>query len=215
MAEFTPVDRSSWSREPWFAHYFSQVPCTYSMTVSLDITPIRQRGCKLYPAMLYCLSRAVNARREFRMSLDGAGQPGYYDIVHPAFTVFHRETETFSNLWCPYDPDVSVFFRSYEDTLARWGSAEGFAPQDDTPPNTFPVSMIPWASFTGFNLNLQRGYDYLPPIFTMGRFQEEGGRTNLPLAIQVHHAVCDGFHLSRLVADIQALIDSKAFAPAP
>ena len=75
--------------------------------------------------------------------------------------------------------------------------------------------MIPWASFTGFNLNLQRGYDYLPPIFTMGRFQEEGGRTNLPLAIQVHHAVCDGFHLSRLVADIQALIDSEAFAPAP
>lgn len=44
MADFTPVDRSSWSREPWFAHYFSQVPCTYSMTVSLDITPIRQRG---------------------------------------------------------------------------------------------------------------------------------------------------------------------------
>ena len=98
MADFTPVDRSNWSREPWFDHYFSQVPCTYSMTVSLDITPIRQRAVKLYPAMLYCLSRAVNARQEFRMSLDGAGQPGYYPIVHPAFTVFHRETETFSNL---------------------------------------------------------------------------------------------------------------------
>ena len=63
MADFTPVDRSSWSREPWFDHYFSQVPCTYSMTVSLDITPIRQRAVKLYPAMLYCLSRAANARR--------------------------------------------------------------------------------------------------------------------------------------------------------
>ena len=73
--------------------------------------------------------------------------------------------------------------------------------------------MIPWASFTGFNLNLQRGYDYPPPIFTMGRFQEGGGRTKLPLAVQVHHAVCDGFHLSRLVDDIQALIDGEVFLP--
>ena len=28
--------------------------------------------------------------------------------------------------------------------------------------------MIPWSTFDGFNLNLQKGYDYLIPIFTMG-----------------------------------------------
>lgn len=57
------------------------------------------------------------------------------------------------------------------------------------------MSMVPWASFEAFHLNLQKGYDYLPPIFTMGRFHEEGGKVLLPLAVQVHHAVCDGFHL--------------------
>ena len=77
----------------------------------------------------------------------------------------------------------------------------------DTPENTFPVSMVPWASFEGFNLNLQNGYHYLPPIFTMGKFQEENGKTLLPLAIQVHHAVCDGFHLCRLVNELQKLLN--------
>ena len=57
--------------------------------------------------------------------------------------------------------------------------------------------MIPRASFEGVNLNLQNGCDYLPLIFTMGRFYEENGRVLLPLAVQVHHAVCAGFHRRR------------------
>lgn len=30
----------------------------------------------------------------------------------------------------------------------------------DVPDNCFTMSMIPWVSFEGFNLNLQKGYDY-------------------------------------------------------
>jgi len=91
--------------------------------------------------------------------------------------------------------------------MATYGNNPGMMARPDTPANTFSVSMIPWASFEGFNLNLQNGYDYLPPIFTMGRFYEENGRVLLPLAVQVHHAVCDGFHLCRLVNELQDLLN--------
>lgn len=74
------------------------------------------------------------------------------------------------------------------------------------PENLFNVSMIPWTSFEGFNLNLQKGYEYLLPIFTIGRYREQEGRFVLPLAVQVHHAVCDGFHLSRFVQELQQQI---------
>ena len=67
--------------------------------------------------------------------------------------------------------------------------------------------MIPWASFTAFNLNLQKGYDYLPPIFTMGKLSQRGDRWLLPLAAQVHHSVCDGFHLSRFLSELQQELD--------
>lgn len=78
----------------------------------------------------------------------------------------------------------------------------------DVPDNCFTVSMIPCVSFEGFNLNLQKGYDYLLPIFTMGKYYEENGRILLPLAIQVHHAVCDGFHVCRFINELQELINS-------
>ena len=69
--------------------------------------------------------------------------------------------------------------------------------------------MVPWISFEGFNLNLQKGYDYLLPIFTMGKCYEENQRYRLPLAVQVHHGVCDGFHLSRFVNELQELVDRR------
>ena len=40
---FEKIDRSSWKRNEYFEHYFTNVPCTYSMTVKLDITQIKKK----------------------------------------------------------------------------------------------------------------------------------------------------------------------------
>ena len=141
------------------------------------------------------------------MAINEAGELGFYDQVHPCYTIFHRNTETFSNLWTAYTPDYAAFCAAFEHDMAAYGDHQGLMSRPDTPENTFPVSMVPWASFEGFNLNLQKGYDYLPPIFTMGKFYEDNGKILLPLAVQAHHAVCDGFHLCRLVNEVQELVD--------
>lgn len=198
---FEKIDLNLWKRKAYFEHYFSNVPCTYSMTVNLDISKIQ--SLKLYPTMLYLIAAAVNRHEEFRMALDGEANVGVFDCVHPCYTVFHKESEMFSNLWTEFDEDYETFCDSYHQDIALYGNIEQPEAKPNTPQNTFPISMIPWTTFSGFNLNLQKGYDYLPPIFTMGKFFEDGGKTLLPLSIQVHHAVCDGFHLSRLINELQ------------
>lgn len=205
---FTPIDREHWARREYFDHYFSQVPCTYSAVFKLDITKLRQQGRKLYPTMLYQISGEVNRWEQFRTALNSRGQLGVYDQMHPCYTIFHKESETFSNLWTEYTPDYEAFCQAYQRDMEEYGGNLGMEAKPGTPENTFPVSMLPWASFEGFNLNLQKGYDYLLPIFTMGRYYEENGRTLLPLAVQVHHGVCDGFHLCRFVSGLQARLDA-------
>ena len=54
--EFCKIDLGAWPRKETFDHYVSEVPCTYSMTVKLDITVLRRLGVRLYPAMLYALT---------------------------------------------------------------------------------------------------------------------------------------------------------------
>ena len=204
--EFIPVDLDTWARKEHFEHYFHQVPCTYSMTTKLDITPLIEAKERLYPAMLYRIAKAVNQYQEFRMDLGPDGTLGFYTEMHPCYTIFHRDSETFSNLWTEYTDDYGAFCRAYQQDLEQFGSCKDMMAKPDVPVNTFPVSMVPWESFEGFNLNLQNGYRYLPPIFTMGKYQRDECGVWLPLSIQVNHAVCDGFHVCRFIAALREMI---------
>ena len=71
---FHPIDRDAWDRAERFEHYFSQVPCFYSMTVDLDVTELKRRGGRFYPAVLYSLAVIVNRHREFRTAINPQGQ---------------------------------------------------------------------------------------------------------------------------------------------
>lgn len=205
---FTLIDRQRWARREYFEHYLTAVPCQYSMTTTVDISGIRRSGRKLYPAMLHALATVINRHEEFRMAFDAEGQLGVHDTLHPSYTIFHQDTETFSSIWTAFDADYETFLQSYRRDLQTWGDVHRLEARPCTPENVFPVSMIPWENFQGFHLHLPKGDRYFFPIFTLGKFREEGGQTLLPVAVQVHHAVCDGFHVCRLLDELRALIDA-------
>ena len=204
---FKIINKETWDRKEYFEHYFSEVPCTYSMTVKLDITKIKNSNKKIYPAMLYFITKVVNNHSEFRTAFNMNGELGIFDEMIPCYTVFNQDTETFTNIWTEYSDDYDAFCKSYEKDIELFSSVKGMIAKPNIPPNHFPVSMIPWTTFEGFNLNLQKGYNYLLPIFTMGKYSEINGQYLIPLAIQVHHAVCDGFHISRFINELQKLIE--------
>lgn len=199
---YTVIDKNNWKRKQYFEHYISTVPCTYSMTVKLDITNIREKKLKLYPTMLYVLTKSVNSYEQFRMAINGDDELILYSNMESCYTVFHKETETFSNIWTAYSDDYDTFCKNYSEDILNYGNVELFAAKPNVPPNSFTVSMIPWVSFDGFNLNTP-DFKYLIPIFTIGKYFSENGKTYLPLAVQVHHAVCDGFHVCRFINDVQ------------
>lgn len=204
---FQKIDRTTWPRNEVFEHYFSAIPCTYSLTTKLDITNVRANKLRLYPTMLHALTTVVNRHEEFRTAMNETGELGVFSDMHPCYTVFHKESETFSNLWTEYTPDLNEFIRRYKEDLEKYGDNPAFFGKPDLPQNSFTVSMLPWTTFDGFNLNLEKGYAYTLPIFTLGKFFLENEHTLLPVALQVHHGVCDGFHTCRFLNELQALLD--------
>lgn len=208
---FNKINMQAWNRKESYSHYFNSVPCTYSMTVNLDITSfikvVKANNYKFFPVILYTLSQIVNTHKEFRMDLDEDKNVGYYDYSNPCYTIFHNETETITNAWSEHTTDLELFLQRYSDDMSKYQNDF----QNSKPlvgKNYFNVSCIPWTSFTGFNLNLQKDYDYLPPIFTIGKYFSEDNKIMLPLAIQVHHAVCDGFHLARFINELQDYLNT-------
>ena len=113
----------------------------------------------------------------------------------------------FSGIWSYYSDDYQEFLRNYEQDEALYSKSARYAPKDGTPENSFNISMVPWLEFTGMNINVYDEGKFLLPIFTMGRYFERDGKRMLPLAIQVHHAVCDGYHVGKFVESLQEKIN--------
>uniref|UniRef100_UPI001FDAB5FD CatA-like O-acetyltransferase n=1 Tax=Clostridioides difficile TaxID=1496 RepID=UPI001FDAB5FD len=49
---------------------------------------------------------------------------------------------------------------------------------------------------------------FLAPVITWGKYELEQERYIMPLTMNIHHAVADGFHLSRFFNEVQELINS-------
>ena len=86
--EIKLIDMEKWDRREFYQHFINEVVCSYSVAVNVDITALR--GEKLYPAMIWLLTKTVNDMPEFRTCLTEAG-PGIYDSMHPMYTVFSKE----------------------------------------------------------------------------------------------------------------------------
>ena len=90
------------------------------------------------------------------MAINEKGQLGMFSEMSPCYTIFHKHIEIFSNIWTEYSSEHSLFCSRYEEDIKRYGNIERFMAKPNPPANTFPVSMIPRASFEGFNLNLKK-----------------------------------------------------------
>lgn len=214
MNTLRPIDLATWRRRETFEHYRTAVPCSYSLTVDMDVTELNRAltrtGRKTYPAHIWVLATAVNRREEFRLALTDRGEAATWDVVHPAFTVFNPEQETFAALWSPYNPDFGSFHEAVVEKLRQGRAATQMFPES-LPQNVFDISSLPWTSFTAFTLHISGAQDHLLPIFTLGRHREQDGQQLLPVSLQVHHAAADGFHSARLLADVEALVQDPAW----
>ena len=211
--EYTPVDLSRWARKEHFEVFRSFAESTFNQTVLLDITAllkhIKQAGWKFYPTIIFLLSKVVNSHVEFRMAMKN-NELIVWNEIHPSYTIFHKETETFSSLWSHYDGNIHHFQKTYCEDIAQYGDNLSYWPKAESRDNVFFISAIPWVSFTSFNTNIAHMQNFFSPMFTLGKYYKQGEKTLLPLAVLVHHSVCDGFHVARLINELQEMCDDIA-----
>lgn len=209
--KFNLVDRKNWDRNSYFVYYLNQ-QCTFSITANIDITLLLKQlgnnGFKLYPIFIYMVSKTVNSHVEFRTCFNDEGVLGYWDNMIPSYTIFHSDNHSFSSIWTEFAHEFSLFYKNYQDDIKQYADVKGLFTKGNIPKNTFPISSIPWVSFTGFNLNLNSDNNFLLPIITGGKYFNQKDKTLLPISLQVHHAVCDGYHASTFINEVQQLANN-------
>ncbi|WP_434978253.1 CatA-like O-acetyltransferase [Daejeonia sp. YH14] len=195
--KYKKVNIDEWKRKEHFSVYRNQTKCGFSLTVKLKIASVvrfvKANEYKFYPVMIYLITKVVNRYQEFRMALKDDDLI-IWDEVIPVYTVLHKESETFSALFTTETSTFDKFLASYDEVVEKHRGNFSFLPEKP-PANHFNISAIPWIFFDSFNLNIADFTDYFTPSFTIGKYQQEGEEIVLPVAVQVHHATCDGIHV--------------------
>lgn len=206
--KFIPIDLENWKRTETFTHYLQQ-KTTFSITKEVEITRLyhylKQTGCSFYPAFIFLVTKLVNQKENFRISLDAERNVGYWGNLDPLYTIFDRETTQFSAVTTMYSPQFSDFYGDYQKDIKAYSQTGKLFPKQPIPENILNISMVPWTTFSGFNLNVNNAEDYLLPIITGGKFIFSEERVFLPLALQVHHAACDGYHAAEFLTAFEKM----------
>ena len=206
--EITRLTRSTYPRWEHFRHFYDECACSISLSDDIDVTDLRrachETGVSFYIAILWCVTKTVNAHAEFRMTVTETGEdpfpvPAVFDEISPAHNVFHEDSETYTTLFTPWNPDFAVFAENCAADLERAKRLNVMS--IPCPENTFEASCVPWRHFTSVGVNSE-AYP-LTPIVAWGGFTEHDGRTKMPLSVQIHHAAADGFHRARFLNETE------------
>lgn len=206
----TKVNLEEWNRGPLFQHYIDNLRIVMSLTVDIDITKLlafsKRSHFKFYPSMIWVVSKVVNAHDEFKYGWDNDGDLIKWNYTSPSYTDFHKEDENFTKLVTPFSDDLSEFHRRFMADQEAHKNHRAFV--ENQPRNFFDVSCLPWVKYKHFDVHVFDEGKFLAPVITWGKYERNGASYLMPLTMNLHHAVADGFHLSRFFTEVQELIHS-------
>ncbi len=213
LKNYRVIDRETYYRKGVYRHFTEDCRCSTSMTARIDVTDLaahsKRTGTKFSVNFLYLLSKALNARDDYRMGyLWQTDELICWDVIHPTQYVFHEDTETCTPVYTVYDENYAVFYAGAVRDAERAKATREYGLDAAGHPNWFDASCIPWLSYDALNIELPDGHLFFSPIVNWGKYREENGRLMMPVSVRLNHAVADGY----LVANVFRLLEKEIAA---
>ena len=131
---------------------------------------------------------------------------GVYDTMHPAYTIFNKEKKPFPLSGRRFKRNTGIFCGPMNPTRRPMLLLPTILPSRTGPkiPLTFPL--YPGRPLLLFICTSREREPIFSPFLPLGKPLKMAENEMLPLAIQVHHAVCDGYHVGRFIEVLQEKI---------
>lgn len=206
-----PLD--TWPRRAALAHFRAMAQPAFSVTAPVDVTGLAERarrhGATPWLAYHHAALEAANAVEAMRQAMTPTGVREFA-VVHASTTVL-RDDGSFGFVTLRREASLSDFAALAKPAVERARQASGALfpagePGDIPEAALVHMTTLPWLAFTAFHPARGQGDDR--PKIAFGRFTQEAGRLRMPVAVDLHHALCDGVHVGRFFERLQALLDA-------
>ena len=158
---------------------------------------------------IYVVLRAANLVSSFRYRFADDGVV-IYDKVDGRLLLLH-EDETLSFCHLPYDDDFKTYYeRAMKVVEEAKRTKHTFRPQDKRRKDVIHFSVSPWMYLTSVTHPRNDNKGDIPKM-VLARYVKREGKIFMPLSVEIHHALMDGFHICKLVKEVQKILDNPSF----
>jgi chloramphenicol O-acetyltransferase type A len=202
------LDMKTWSRLESFNFFKKYDYPQFNITTQIDITKtyqyLEKHDLSKYNAILWMISCAANHVPEIRYRIR-KDMVVEHDRIDPSFTVL-TDDHTLAFCAAKYTSDVPKFFNRVEQGIA---DRKANPKMEDEPgvDDLIYVSCVPWISFTSISHPIKINRTDSIPRISWGKFTINKEQISMPVSLQLHHGLADGYHAGLFIKKLEGLLD--------
>jgi chloramphenicol O-acetyltransferase type A len=204
------IDQTTWKRRDHFEFFRNYEQPFFNLCTSVEVTETHafSRSGKLsfFLCSLFAALKAANEVEEFRTRIRG-DEVIIHEAVHGGSTVFN-DNQTFSFCYFLFKPDFPGFYRAAAATLNHRDQSVHLHERDDLADALIHFSVVPWVRFTGLVHPRKSGQGDSIPKIVFGKVSDEHNRRVMPISIDTHHSLVDGYHIGLFLARMQEILSA-------
>ena len=206
------INIESWNRKEHF-EFFSRMASPYfGITTEVDCTiaydNAKENGNSFFAHYLHKSMIAVNSVEELRLRIVD-NKVALFEKINAGATV-GRADGTFGFIFVNFSDDFETFNKELQNEIQTVLNSTGLRlNDDDIKKDLIRHSTIPCTSFTGLLHPTNFDRTESVPKITFGKFSIREGKKYLPVSIEAHHGLVDGFHLAKYLSEFQRQLDKE------
>lgn len=202
------LDIENWNRKELFKHFRTMADPTFGLVADVEVSKTyqlaKEKGDSFFVRYLHACMKAINSVENLKYRIED-DKVTIYDVINASTTVARPDT-TFGFSYFDYSEDFEVFNQNYLEEKERIQNSTNLLPPRYSL-GCIHSSAIPWVSFTGHKEPFSGNKDNSVPQLAFGKLKKEKGKILLPVAINVNHALVDGYHVGQFFEKFQQELD--------
>jgi len=192
---FERININEWSRKPQFDFFKTYENPFFNITANVEVTNLveycKKTGESFFLNSLYIGAQINNEISEFRMRIRN-NEVIVHDIINFGAPVMH-ENKTFTFCYFKYFDDKNKFIEDAEVRLKKEKENPSFNPRHEED-DIIHFSVLPWINFTSIKHARRIPVTDSVPKIVYGKYTESNGKYFMPISLELHHALLDGYH---------------------
>ncbi|WP_428740593.1 CatA-like O-acetyltransferase [Tenacibaculum sp.] len=202
------LDIENWNRKQLFEHFRTLADPTFGLVADVDVTNIyesvNEKKHSFFVRYLHACMKAINAVENLKYRIEG-NQIAIYETINASATIA-RPDNTFGFSYIVYSENFEEFNFNFQKEKERILNSKELFPLEYSL-GCIHCSAIPWVSFSGHKEPFSGNKNDSVPQLAFGKIKHENNKMLMPVAINVNHALVDGYHVGQFFEKFQQELD--------